>query len=142
MQTLKDYLAILPLQIGYLIIFLMFIIPFFILNYSLKDFEKNFIFKLNLAFATIYIFHGLENDRHGIKLMIAIFVTILFTILYLFIESIVFFIKDDYKSFKLNVIFFIIIALALLYCYCCVLWQKHLEKLWNLIQLFVSEFND
>jgi hypothetical protein len=56
LQTLKDYLAILPLQIGYLIIFLMFIIPFLILNYSLKDFEKSFIFKLNLAFATIYIF--------------------------------------------------------------------------------------
>ena len=56
LQTLKDYLAILPLQIGYFIIFLMFIIPFLILNYSLKDFEKNFIFKLNLAFATIYIF--------------------------------------------------------------------------------------
>ena len=72
-------------------------------------------------FATIYIFHGLEDDRHGIKLMVAIFVTILFTILYLFIESIVFFIKDDYKSFKLNVISFIIIALVLLYCYCCVL---------------------
>ena len=76
-------------------------------------------------FATIYMFHGLENDRHGIKLMVVIFVTILFTILftilYLFIESIVFFIKDDYKSFKLNVISFIIIALALLYCYCCVL---------------------
>ena len=72
-------------------------------------------------FATIYIFHGLKNDRHGIKLMVVIFVTILFTILYLFIESIVFFIRDDYKSFKLNVISFIIIALALLYCYCCVL---------------------
>ena len=68
-------------------------------------------------FATIYIFHGLENDRHGIKLMVVIFVTIL----YLFIESIVFFIRDNYKSFKLNVISFIIIALALLYCYCCVL---------------------
>ena len=62
-------------------------------------------------FATIYIFHGLENDRHGIKLMVVIFVTILFTILYLFIESIVFFIKDDYKSFKLNVILLTIIAL-------------------------------
>ena len=62
-------------------------------------------------FATIYIFHGLENDRHGIKLMAVIFVTILFTILYLFIESIVFFIKDDYKSFKLNVILLTIIAL-------------------------------
>ena len=72
-------------------------------------------------FATIYIFHGLEDDRHGIKLMVAIFVTILFTILYLFIESIVFFIKDDYKSFKLNVISFIIIAFVLFYCYCCVL---------------------
>jgi len=62
-------------------------------------------------FATIYIFHGLENDRHGIKLMIAIFVTILFTILYLLIECIVFFIRDDYKSFKLNVILLTIIAL-------------------------------
>ena len=62
-------------------------------------------------FATIYIFHGLENDRHGIKLMVVIFVTILFTILYLFIESIVFFIRDDYKSFKLNVILLTIIAL-------------------------------
>lgn len=62
-------------------------------------------------FATIYIFHGLENDRHGIKLMIAIFVAILFTILYLLIECIVFFIRDDYKSFKLNVILLTIIAL-------------------------------
>ena len=43
--------------------------------------------------------------------MVVIFVTILFTILYLFIESIVFFIRDDYKSFKLNVILLTIIAL-------------------------------
>ena len=43
--------------------------------------------------------------------MIAIFVTILFTILYLLIECIVFFIRDDYKSFKLNVILLTIIAL-------------------------------
>ena len=73
-------------------------------------------------FVMVYLFQGLENDRHGIKLMAVIFVTILFTILYLFIESIVFFIRDDYKSFKLNVISFIMIALTLLYyCYCCIL---------------------
>ena len=72
-------------------------------------------------FTMLYILHKVENDRHGMKYMFAMFVIVSFTILYLFIESIVFFIKDDYKLFKLNVISFIIIALTLLYCYCFVL---------------------
>ena len=72
-------------------------------------------------FTMLYILHKVENDRHGMKYMFAMFVIVSFTILYLFIESIVFFIKDDYGSFKLNVISFIIIALTLLYCYCFVL---------------------
>ena len=82
-------------------------------------------------FATIYIFHGLEDDRHGIKLMVVIFVTILFTILYLFIESIVFFIRDDYKSFKLNVISFynhcIGIIVLLLLCFMTKTFREIME---------------
>ena len=72
-------------------------------------------------FVTAYVFNLLEDGRHGMKYIFAMFVASIFTALYLFIESIVFFIRDDYKSFKLNVISFIIIALVLLYCYCCVL---------------------
>ena len=73
-------------------------------------------------FVTAYVFNLLEDGRHGMKYILAMFVASIFTALYLFIESLVFFIKDDYKSFKLNVISFIIIALTLLYyCYCCIL---------------------
>ena len=73
-------------------------------------------------FVTAYVFNLLEDGKHGMKYIFAMFVASIFTALYLFIESIVFFIKDDYKSFKLNVISFIIIALTLLYyCYCCIL---------------------
>ena len=64
-------------------------------------------------FATIYIFHGLENDRHGMKYMFAMFVIVSFTILYLIIESIVFFIRKKYESFRLDIILLIIIALLL-----------------------------
>ena len=64
-------------------------------------------------FATIYIFHGLENDRHGIKYMFAMFVIVSFTILYLIIESIVFFIRKKYESFRLDIILLIIITLLL-----------------------------
>ena len=73
-------------------------------------------------FVTAYVFNLLEDGKHGMKYILAMFVASIFTALYLFIESLVFFIKDDYKSFKLNVISFIIIALTLLYyCYCCIL---------------------
>ena len=75
-------------------------------------------------FTMLYILHKVENDRHGMKYILAMFVASIFTALYLFIESLVFFIKDDYKSFKLNVISFIIIALALLYCYCFVFMKN------------------
>ena len=64
-------------------------------------------------FATIYIFHGLENDRHGMKYMFAMFVIVSFTILYLIIESIVFFIRKKYESFRLDIILLIIIILLL-----------------------------
>ena len=62
-------------------------------------------------FVTAYVFNLLEDGRHGMKYILAMFVASIFTALYLFIESMVFFIKDDYKSFKLNVILLTIIAL-------------------------------
>jgi hypothetical protein len=55
-QSLKDFLASINLPLGYFVIFLIFIIPCLVLNYFIKNNEKTFIFRVNLVFATIYIF--------------------------------------------------------------------------------------
>jgi hypothetical protein len=47
------------------------------------------------------------------KYMFAMFVIVSFTILYLIIESIVFFIRKKYESFRLDIILLIIITLLL-----------------------------
>ena len=65
-------------------------------------------------FTMLYILHKVENDRHGMmKYMFAMFVIVSFTILYLIIESIVFFIRKKYESFRLDIILLIIIILLL-----------------------------
>ena len=64
-------------------------------------------------FTMLYILHKVENDRHGIKYIFTMFVIVSFTILYLIIESIVFFIRKKYESFRLDIILLIIIALLL-----------------------------
>ena len=64
-------------------------------------------------FTMFYILHKVENDRHGMKYMFAMFVIVSFTILYLIIESIVFFIRKKYESFRLDIILLIIITLLL-----------------------------
>ena len=64
-------------------------------------------------FTMFYILHKVENDRHGMKYMFAMFVIVSFTIFYLIIESIVFFIRKKYESFRLDIILLIIITLLL-----------------------------
>ena len=64
-------------------------------------------------FTMLYILHKVENDRHGIKYIFTMFVIVSFTILYLIIESIVFFIRKKYESFRLDIILLIIITLLL-----------------------------
>ncbi|PZM86492.1 hypothetical protein DLH72_00815 [Candidatus Gracilibacteria bacterium] len=56
LQNLRDILASISLPFGYFVVFLFFMILLFAIHYFLKKDEKNFIFRLNLVFSTIYIF--------------------------------------------------------------------------------------
>jgi hypothetical protein len=44
------------LPFGYIVLLLGFLIPFFILLYSIKDTKKSDIFKWNIVFAFVYVF--------------------------------------------------------------------------------------
>lgn len=55
-NVFKAIFAQIVFPFGYLVLFIWFLIPFFILIKSIQDDEKNNIFKYNLVFALIYVF--------------------------------------------------------------------------------------